>query len=246
MHYGSMKKSLQRFLGVVLVGMMALAIIVPSANALNWPGSGDWIFLFDDTHDKLPDDIDIRDVSYCTNATHVFFRVETNADFIFSAGTIAVVLNDPDYATDTYELAISSYRDGATNKAKGYYWDTVNDHWATEMAASADHIKCNGDMGTGLHGVQFAFTKTEMIEHYLLFNTDITPDVTITCYTTDHHTNYFEDSGNPTTCWYEQNTPGNWVDDDTTPYQIPEFSTLLIPIIGMIALFAIFRRYKKK
>ncbi len=36
-------------------------------------------------------------------------------------------------------------------------------------------------------------------------------------------------------------------DPDLPPgEEIPEFSTLLIPIIGMIALFAIFRKYKKK
>jgi len=39
---------------------------------------------------------------------------------------------------------------------------------------------------------------------------------------------------------YDQTTPGIY------GTQIPEFSTLLIPIIGTIALFAVFRKYKKK
>lgn len=34
--------------------------------------------------------------------------------------------------------------------------------------------------------------------------------------------------------------------DGTYGPQIPEFSTLLIPIIGTIALFTVFRKYKKK
>ncbi len=240
-----MREKNKKILGIVLVGMlvgtMAVTIIMPSVNAQTWPDSSDWILMFDDgAGDASPGDVDIRDFYYYTNTTHVFFRIETAADYDSTDSTLGVVLNDRSLTTYNNELAIAHYRDGVIDKAKGYYWD--GNSWEQEMAPAADHIKINEG---GFHGVNLSFDRIEMDDHFGgQFSTDLS-DVDVIAYTTDKNINAFDNTGYGAS-WNDENYPGTWTDDDTEIYSIPEFSTLLIPIVGMIALFAIFRKYKKK
>ncbi len=53
------------------------------------------------------------------------------------------------------------------------------------------------------------------------------------------------DTDNNSTDFFLQSNP-NPQNSSETQYPIPEFSTILIPIIGMIVLFAIFRKINKK
>ncbi len=235
-------KTFAKVLGVVLVGMMTLAI-VPIASALTWPTSGEWIFMKDDDLDgSAPDDVDIRDLHYYVNATHVFFSIETEADYDATDSTIGMVLDDTSLGTYNNELALAHYNDSDTAKAKGYYWD--GDSWEEEMAPLADHIEINAG---GFHGVNLSFKRSEMDDHFPTFSTDLA-DVDVVAYVTDKNTSAFDIGGyGDNAHWNNQNYPSAWVDDSSWPtYSIPEFSTLLIPIVGMIALFAIFRKYKKK
>ena len=217
---------------------MALAIL-PIASALTWPTSGQWIWMKDDGEDgSAPPDLDIRDFSYYVNATHVFFSVETAADYQPSKCTIGVVLDDTSLTTYNNELAIGHYH--STDYAKGYYWDGSN--WQQEMAIASDHIEINAG---GFHGVNLSFDRIEMDDHFPSFSTDLS-DIDVIAYTTDKNLNAFDNTNATEAHWNDQNYPSAWVNDDTDIYPIPEFSTMIIPIIGMIALFAVFRKYKKK
>lgn len=220
---------------------MTLAII-PSVNAITWPGSGDWIFMLDDDDDgSAPDDVDIRNFYYYVDDDYVFFSIETVSDYDPTDSTIGVVLDDTSLTTYYNELAIAHYRDGSTDKAKGYYWDGNN--WQEEMAPLADYIDINNG---SFHGVNLSFKRSEMDDYFGgEFSTDLS-DVDVVAYVTDKNINAFDNTTGNEAHWNNENYPSAWVDDDTDIYSIPEFSTLLIPIIGMIALFAIFKKYKKK
>ncbi len=218
-------EKIRKFLiGAMIVASISAVLLIAftygffgeSGNAISWPGDGDWIFLYEDPFDASPGDVDIRNVSYWIDDTLVFFRIETQADFDSSDSTIAIVLNDTSLTTYDNELAISSYRDGSTNKAKGYYWD--DNSWEEEMAAVANHIGVNDG---SFHGVDLAFKKGEMDNHFTDFSTDLS-DVKIVVYSTDGNTNAFEYvEWEAKAHWNDQNTPSAWVDDATDSIEIP-------------------------
>ena len=220
-----------------------------------WPSS--WTQIINDPDDISNNCIDIDYVYWAYDATHVFFRVTTLDTFDPATDTIGIVLNDLSVGS-IFQLAISTYYEATTGKAKGYYWvdetDPTYDHWATEMAASANHIKYNGNMDTGLYGGQLAFDRNEMTEHY----TDFDPEfggtggwvkiVTSDFMQSPSTINKFEDNGEDrdfgSPDWYYQNNPGNNVDDVAGSYKIPEFNTILLPTTGILAMFAIIRKKK--
>ena len=208
-------------ISAVLLTAFDYGFFEKSVNAQTWPGSGDWVFLLNDTDDTGPGDIDICNVYWYADTAYCYFRVETAADFDFSGGCIALTLDDPDLTGQEYELAISSHRSGDGNYAKGYYWkdetDPTFDHWATEFTENTNYIRCNDNT---FSGVDFAFPKNEMAKHYFGFSTDLN-GVKITVFTINWDINYFEYTGSPSYGWYWQNTPGNHVDDATDSIEIP-------------------------
>lgn len=189
-----------------------------------WPDDTQWIYATDDNRNfflEIP--TDIRDIYYYEDANRVFIRVGTQVDWDSTyqdGSTLGVVMDDPlidPGAAEPYELAISTTRRATTDYATGYYWEAANNHWETEQEDMTSHIRINP--GT-FSGVDFAFDKSEMRDHYPTFNTDLVDsgnpanNVRMRIYTTDHTTNAFEDHGNGGTHdWYSQRTPGNWVDD---------------------------------
>ena len=203
-------------ISAVLLTLFAFGFFEESGNAWSWPGDGDWILMKDDGDDGCDHEVDIRDFSYYVTDTHVFFNIETEADYQPSKCTIGVVLDDTSLTAYDNELAISSYRDGSTNKAKCYYWD--GDNWETEKDAVANHIRVNDG---SFHGVDLAIKKSEMDDHCTDFSTDLS-DVRVKVYTTDGNTNAFEYvEWEAKAHWKDQNTPSAWADDATDSIEIP-------------------------
>jgi len=192
-----------------------------------WPSS--WEMLINDGKDldANTESVDIDKVYWSFDTTHVFFRVTTYFSFYPENDTIGIVLNDQDIHSTKFQLAISTYYwdSNGTVAAKGYYWNTsgADDHWSAEMAPSPTHIKTNGDMGTGLYGVQLAFDRNEMTDHYTTFDplfggTGGYVKVATSDYLQGSSTvNKFEDTGDPwNQDWYFQNNPTANRDDTTT------------------------------
>ena len=214
-----------------------------------WPTT--WNLIVDEGDDAA--DVDIDNVYWAYDSTHVFFRVTTIDTFVpyqdndpaeDDTHIIGVILNDLDLG-GFYQLAISTYYEHSTAKAKGYYWDgdITGGNWAEEMIADADHIKINGDMDTNLKGAQLAFDRSQMTEHWS-FDPEFGGTGGYVLATTSDFSNImFDNIGDAD--WYEENVPVTWVDDDSLPaVKIPEFSDIYVPIIGVLGLFVIFKRKK--
>ena len=221
-----MKKSLQKFLGVVLVGLMALAI-VPSVNA-----ASQYFYLTDYTT-GIPSGADyqmnrssghgISSVLVAIGTPVIWVSNESaSGDINFGTGTWNVHLDYTDCAsggyleeTETITIEIG-YFDTSFHSVK----TTIDTGYGSGCSTgkSSTHVTLTPDTDFIVPNNAYVALKLSMSPEMVLIDVDGAGDAASWVYSPP------EDPG----------------------YPIPEFSTLLIPIVGMIALFAVFRKYKKK
>ena len=140
--------------------------------------------------------------------------------------TIGIVINDvsnTDNDPNLYEAACSSHRPSSTNYGMTYKWlgDVI---WVAQGDQSEhdDHILVNN----GHNGIKLACDIA-----FFGFTPDFENDK-IVGISTDSEADAFEDG------WQFQNLPSSNVDDSTsaTAIGIPEFSTLLMPIMSVMLI----------
>ena len=204
-----------------------------SRSSVSWPDT--WTIIHSDADDGLSSDVELLGLSYASDSDHWFFRLTTESDVDIGDSTFGVFIDDVSSSdgTNVYDAAIAKYEatNDVTTDALLYHWDAVGDDWDRDTIQGSDHLRVNEGSH---HGVDLAFDKDD-----LDFTLDIASDRVRAASIDSSHGDADEalETGQE---WEGRNDPDYVYNDDVSgPTTIPEFSSLVVPVIVVMAIIGL-------